>query len=73
MELSAAISHCVARARAPGVLRQERLAALADVEHDGAGFEEHEAVLLEDRHLPERLQRAIVGLVLIALLEEARP
>ena len=72
MELSAAISHCVARARARRVLRQERLAPLADMEHDGAGFEEDEAVLLEDRHLPEGLQRAILRLVLIALLEKAR-
>ena len=72
MELSAAISHCVARARALGVLRQERLAPLADVEHDGSGFEEDQAVFLEDRYLPEGLQRAVVRLVLIALLEEAR-
>src|SRR6185295_20396750 len=55
------------------VLRQERLASLADMEHDGPGFEEHEAVFLEDRHLPEGLQRAIVRLLLVALLEEPRP
>jgi hypothetical protein len=36
------------------------------------GFEQHEAVFLEDRHLPEGLQRAIVRFVLIAQLEEAR-
>jgi hypothetical protein len=38
MELSAAISHCVARARAP-VLGQQRFAAFPDVEHDRSGFE----------------------------------
>ena len=69
MELSAAISHCVARACAR-VLRQERLAPFADIEHDGSGFEEDEAVFLEDRHLPEGLQRAIVRFVLIALFKE---
>src|SRR5262249_46345384 len=36
------------------------------------GFEEHEAVFLKDRHLPEGLQRAIVRFVLIAQFEEAR-
>ena len=73
MELSAAISHCVARARARRrVLRQERLAPFADMQHDGSGFEEDEAVVLEDRHLPEGLQRAIVHLVLIALFKQAR-
>ena len=41
IELSAAISHCVARARALCVLRQQRLAALADVQDDRAGFEQH--------------------------------
>src|SRR5438552_269315 len=39
--------------------------------HDGPGFEEHEAIFLKNRHLPERLQRAIVRFVLIALFEEA--
>jgi hypothetical protein len=71
MELSAAISHCVARPCAR-VLGQQRLAPFADVQHDGAGFEQHEAVVLENRHLAERLQRAVVGLVLVALLEQAR-
>ena len=33
-------------------------------------FEEDEALFLEDRHLPEGLQRAIVGFVLIALFKE---
>ena len=70
MELSAAINHCVARARAR-VLRQERLAPFADIEHDGSRFEEDEAVFLEDRYLPEGLQRAIVRFVLIALFKEA--
>jgi hypothetical protein len=73
IELSAATSHCVARARAPGSRRQERLAPLTDVQDDGAGLEDDEAAFLQDRHLPERLQRAVVRLVLIALLEEARP
>jgi hypothetical protein len=71
MELSAAISHCVARARTR-ILRQERLAPFADMEHDGSGFEEDEAVFFEDRHLPEGLQRTIVGFVLIALFKETR-
>src|SRR5262245_29114488 len=57
----------------PRLLRQQCLAALADVEHDGARLEQHEAVLLKDRHLAEGLQRAIVQLVLIALAEEPRP
>src|SRR6476660_2277983 len=42
------------------------------MQHDGPGFEEHEAVFLKDRHLPEGLQRAIVRFVLIAQFEEAR-
>jgi hypothetical protein len=71
MELRAAISHCVARARAH-VVRQKRLAPFADVEHNGSGFEEDQAVFLENRYLPEGLQRAIVRFVLIALFEEAR-
>src|SRR5499426_2069479 len=66
MELSAAI----ARTR---LLRQERLASVADVEHDGSGLEEVEAVFLEHRHLSERLQRAIVRFVLVALFKETRP
>jgi hypothetical protein len=70
MELSAAISHCIARARAR-FLRQECLAALADVEHDGSGFEQHEAVFLEDRYLPEGLQCTVLRLVLISLFEQA--
>src|SRR6266404_3754695 len=49
MELSAAISHCVARARAARVLRQEHLAPFADMQHDGPGFEEHKALFLKDR------------------------
>lgn len=72
MELSAAITHCVARARAR-LLRQEHLAALADVQDDGPGFEQREPVLLEDRHLPEGLQRAVLRLVLVALREQAGP
>src|SRR5262249_17761096 len=55
------------------LLRQERIASLAHVEHDGPRFEEDEAVFLEDRHLPEGLERAIARGVLIALLEEPSP
>ena len=50
-----------------------RVAALADMEHDGPGFEQHETVFFEDRYLPEGLQRAIIRFVLVALLEQARP
>jgi hypothetical protein len=32
----------------------------------------HAAVLLQNGHLPEGLQRAIIRLVLVALLEQAR-
>ena len=69
MEFSAATSHCTARA---GVLGQQRLAPFADMQHDGPGFEKHKAVLLKDRHLTERLKRAIVRLVLIPEFEKAR-
>src|SRR5262245_3368645 len=55
-----------------GILRQKRFAALADVQHDGARFEQHKVVLHEDRDLAERLQRTILRLVPVALLEEAR-
>src|SRR5262249_35153802 len=58
------------RARLPG---QERFAALADVKNDRSALEQHASVLLENRHLPERLQRAVVRLVLVAQLQEARP
>ena len=49
------------------VLWQECLAPLPDVQDNCAGFEQHKAVFLEDRHLPKRLQRAVVRFVLIAL------
>ena len=52
--------------------RQKRLAALGDVQHDGAGFKQHEAVFLKDRHLAERLQSAIFWLLLIAQPQQAR-
>ncbi len=55
-----------------GILRQERFVAFADVQDDGAALEQGAAVLLEDRNLAERLKRAVVGLVLIALPQEAR-
>jgi hypothetical protein len=42
------------------------------MQHDGAGFEQNEAVILEDWHLSEGLQRTIFRLVLIALFQEAR-
>ena len=69
MEFSAATSHCTARA---GVLGQQRLAPFADMQHDGPGFEKYKPVLLEDRHLTERLKRAIVRLVLIPHFEKTR-
>src|SRR2546421_5070906 len=56
-----------------GVFRQERLAAFADVQNDRPALEQHTAVLLEDRHLAEGLQRTVVGLVLVALLQQTRP
>jgi len=43
------------------------------MQHDGPGFEEHAPLFLQDRHLPEGLQRAILRFVLIAQLEEASP
>src|SRR5262249_14222458 len=42
------------------------------MEHDGTRFEEDETVLLEDRHLTEGLQGAILRFVLIALLKQSR-
>jgi hypothetical protein len=42
------------------------------MKHDGARFEENEAVFLKERYLPKGLQRAIFRLVLIALFQEAR-
>jgi len=56
-----------------GILRKVRFAPFADMQHGGPVFEKHEAVFLEDRQLPERLRRAVVGFVLIALFQEARP
>src|SRR5262249_33447770 len=53
------------------VLGQQRFAAFPDVKNDRSAFEEDTAILLEDRHLPERLQRAVVRLVLVAQLQEA--
>src|SRR6202040_3779027 len=41
------------------------------MQHDGSGFEEHQAVFLKDRDLPEGLQRPIVRFVLIARFKEA--
>ena len=44
------------RPRPPNLVPgEERLAAGPDMKHDRARLEENEAVLLEDRHLPERL------------------
>src|SRR5689334_10425320 len=54
------------------ILRQESLASLADIKHDGAGFEYDEVTFLEYRHLPEGLYCAIIRRVLIALIEQAR-
>jgi hypothetical protein len=42
------------------------------MQHDGPGFEEHEAVFLKDRHLPKGLQRTIVRFFLITQLEKPR-
>jgi hypothetical protein len=42
------------------------------VEHDRAGLEQHEAVLLEDRHLSKGLQSAVLRGVLVTLAEQAR-
>src|SRR5262245_24250109 len=42
------------------------------MKNDRAALEEHMTILLEDRYLPERLQCAVVRLVLVALLQEAR-
>ena len=73
MELSAAISHCVARRarlRSFGSSVSLRSPIWSTMAPDSKS---DEAVFLEDRHLPEGLQCAIVRLVLIALPEEARP
>jgi hypothetical protein len=53
--------------------KAQRRGELANMQHDGPGFEEHAPVFLQDRHLPEGLQRAILRFVLIAQLEEASP
>src|SRR5207302_9026167 len=53
--------------------REEVLGALADVQSERAAVEQHAAVLLGDRHLAEGLQRAVVGLVLVALLQQTPP
>ena len=42
------------------------------MQDDGPRLEEHKAILFEDRHLTERLQRAVFRLVLIALFQKAR-
>lgn len=47
-------------------------ATRADMKHDGPRFEEHKAVFLKDRHLPEGLQGPIFRLVLVPLFQEAR-
>ena len=62
----------MARARSC-ILRQQRLASLSNIENDRSRFEKHEAVFLESRHLPERLQRPIILLILIALFEQPGP
>ena len=56
-----------------GIPRQQLLALFADMQHDSAALEKHEAVLLEDRHLSERLQGAVFRAVLLALREQTRP
>jgi hypothetical protein len=43
------------------------------LKHDRPALEEHAPILLEDRHLTERLQRAVLRLVLVAQLQQARP
>ena len=73
MEFSAAMSHWVAHCPCGRVLRQKRLAPGTDIEHDSAGFEENEAIILENRHLAKGLERAILRRILIALLKKAGP
>src|SRR4029077_8665940 len=55
------------------VLRQQRFAALADVQDDRAAFKEHSSILLDHGHLSEGLKRTVVRFVLIALREQPRP
>ena len=73
MELSAAISHCVARARAPASFGSRASLRSPMYSTMAPGLEEDKAVVLEYRHLSEGLQGAIVRFVLVALLEKARP
>ena len=48
-----------------GVARHQRLGALAQVHDDGAGLEQHQAVVVDRRHLAERLHCAIGGRLLV--------
>ena len=48
-----------------------RAAADSSDKISGIGLEQHNAVLLEDRHLPEGLQCAVCGLVPVSLFEQA--
>jgi hypothetical protein len=59
IELRADISHCVARARAAGSRGRS------------PGLEQHKTVFLENGHLTEGLQGAVLRLVLLSLAEEA--
>ena len=52
----------MARARI-GVVRQQALMPLGNVEHDGTGFEQRETAFLVSRDLPEWLKRQVRGLL----------
>ena len=61
--LSAANIHAIARARALASSGSRPGMALGDVEHDRAGFEQGEIAFLIGRDLPERMKRAMRGLL----------
>jgi len=72
--------HRVERREQPGdrarprllINRKERLTPRPNVEHYRAGFEQDEIILFENRHLSERLTRAIFGGRLVVGVNQPR-
>jgi hypothetical protein len=58
--LSAAASHCSARARG-GIHGDQLAGAFGDPQHDRTRFEDRNLVVAVGRHLAERLEAAMLG------------
>jgi hypothetical protein len=70
--LSAANSQEIARALPSSSAGSSASLRRSDVEHDRSGLEQHEAVVFEERHLPEGLARAVVGGRLVVGVDQPR-